>query len=61
MGDRIQRAKGAAKSAAGKTQREAGESSDRPGTAVRGAAKEAKGKLENAVGKARSKAKKATR
>lgn len=61
MADRMQRAKGASKSAAGRAKREGGKLSSRPTTTTRGAAKEAKGKAENVAGKARSAAKKATR
>src|SRR5205823_7027295 len=58
VADRLQRAKGASKSAAGKAKKETGEVTGRPGTAAKGAGKEAKGKIENAAGKARSAAKK---
>jgi uncharacterized protein YjbJ (UPF0337 family) len=61
VGDRAQRVKGAAKVAAGKTEREAGKATGRPSTRARGAAKEAHGKAEKAIGKMRSGAKKATR
>jgi uncharacterized protein YjbJ (UPF0337 family) len=61
MGDRIQRAKGATKEAAGRMKRDAGEATGRPSTSARGAGKQVKGEAEKAVGKARSAAKTATR
>jgi uncharacterized protein YjbJ (UPF0337 family) len=61
MGDRMQRVKGKANEAVGRTKAAAGYETGSGRTEAKGQAKALKGKTQQAVGKARSKAKKATR
>ncbi len=61
MGDRTKRLKGKAEEVKGRTKRETGQATGRPGTEARGAAEELKGKAKNAAGRASSGIKKATR
>jgi uncharacterized protein YjbJ (UPF0337 family) len=61
MGDRMQRLKGKANEAAGRTKANVGYESGRGKTEAKGVGQMLKGKTQQTVGKARSKAKKATR
>jgi uncharacterized protein YjbJ (UPF0337 family) len=61
MGDRTQRAKGAAEEAKGDVKKETGRVTRNRSQEAGGAADSAKGKVKRAVGKARSEAKKVTR
>ena len=61
MGDRTQRVKGMLEELKGRSKRDAGFASGRPGTEARGGAEELKGKATNAIGRARSAFKKSTR
>jgi uncharacterized protein YjbJ (UPF0337 family) len=61
MGDRTQRAEGAAEEAKGQVKKETGRVTRNRSQEAAGAAASAKGKVKRAVGKARSQTKKATR
>jgi uncharacterized protein YjbJ (UPF0337 family) len=61
MGDRTQRAKGAAKETKGEVKKETGRVTRNRSQEAGGAAESAKGKVKRAAGKVRSEAKKATR
>ena len=61
MGDRTQRAKGAAEETKGQVKKETGRVTKNRSQEAGGAAETVKGKVKGAVGKARSAAKKATR
>jgi uncharacterized protein YjbJ (UPF0337 family) len=61
MGDRMQRVKGKANEAAGRTKANAGYSSGSGKTEAKGVGKLVKGQAQQAAGKARSTAKKKTR
>jgi uncharacterized protein YjbJ (UPF0337 family) len=61
MGDRTQRAKGAAEEAKGQVKKETGRATRNRSQQAGGAAESAKGKVKRAAGRLRSDAKKATR
>jgi uncharacterized protein YjbJ (UPF0337 family) len=61
MGDRKQRAKGAAEQAKGQVKKKTGRVTRNRSQEAAGAAESAKGKVKRAAGKVRSEAKKATR